>query len=67
MFLGKVACVGKNDDFIDGFGLGFHDECDYLNPGLSEFLREMNELILSEKIKVTEVIQQSSDDLNRKK
>lgn len=67
MFLGEVACMGKNDDFIDGFGLGFHDECDYLNPGLSEFLREMNELILPEKIKVTEVIQQSSDDLNRKK
>lgn len=56
----------KNDDFIDGFGLGFHDECDYLNPGLSEFLREMNELILPE-IKFTEVIQQSFDDLNRKK
>lgn len=66
MFLGEVACMGKNDDFIDGFGLGFHDECDYLNPGLSEFLREMNELILPE-IKFTEVIQQSSDDLNRKK
>jgi hypothetical protein len=58
--------MGKNDDFIDGFGLGFHDECDYLNPGLSEFLREMNEIILPE-IKFTEVIQQSSDDLNRKK
>ena len=56
----------KNDDFIDGFGFGFHDECDYLNPGLSEFLREMNEIILPE-IKFTEVIQQSSDDLNRKK
>lgn len=56
--------MGKNDDFIDGFG--FHDECDYLNPGLSEFLREMNEIILPE-IKFTEVIQQSSDDLNRKK
>lgn len=66
MFLGEVACMGKNDDFIDGFGLGFHDECDYLNPGLSEFLREMNEIILPE-IKFTEVIQQSSDDLNRKK
>ena len=58
--------MGKNDDFIDGFGLGFHDECDYLNPGLSEFLREMNEIILPE-IKFTEVIQQSPDDLNRKK
>ena len=58
--------MGKNDDFIDGFGLGFHDECDYLNPGLSTFLREMNEIILPE-IKFTEVIQQSSDDLNRKK
>ena len=58
--------MGKNDDFIDGFGLGFHDECDYLNPGLSEFLCEMNEIILPE-IKFTEVIQQSSDDLNRKK
>lgn len=58
--------MGKNDDFIDGFGLGFHDEFDYLNPGLSEFLREMNEIILPE-IKFTEVIQQSSDDLNRKK
>ena len=45
MFLGEVACMGKNDDSIDGFGLGFHDECDYLNPGLSEFLREMNEII----------------------
>lgn len=66
MFLGEVACMGKNDDFIDGFGLGFHDECDYLNPGLSEFLREMNEIILPE-IKFTEVMQQSSDDLNRKK
>lgn len=66
MFLGEVACMGKNDDSIDGFGLGFHDECDYLNPRLSEFLREMNEIILPE-IKVTEVIQQSSDDLNRKK
>ena len=66
MFLGEVACMGKNDDFIDGFGLGFHDECDYLNPGLSEFLREMNEIILPE-IKFTEVIQQSPDDLNRKK
>lgn len=66
MFLGEVACMGKNDDFIDGFGLGFHDECDYLNPGLSEFLCEMNEIILPE-IKFTEVIQQSSDDLNRKK
>lgn len=59
--------MGKNDDFIDEFRLGFHDEFDYLNPGLSEFLRDMNELILPEKIKVTEVIQQSSDDLNRKK
>lgn len=58
--------MGKNDDSIDEFGLGFHDECDYLNPGLSEFLREMNEIILPE-IKFTEVIQQSSDDLNRKK
>ena len=58
--------MGKNDDSIDGFGLGFHDECDYLNPGLSEFLREMNEIILPE-IKFTEVIQQSSDDLNCKK
>lgn len=66
MFLGEVACMGKNDDFIDGFGLGFHDECDYLNPGLSEFLREMNEIILPD-IKFTEVIQQSPDDLNRKK
>ena len=66
MFLGEGACMGKNDDFIDGFGLGFHDECDYLNPGLSEFLREMNKIILPE-IKFTEVIQQSSDDLNRKK
>ena len=46
--------MGKNDDFIDGFGLGFHDECDYLNPGLSEFLREMNEIILPE-IKFTEL------------
>lgn len=58
--------MGKNDDFIDEFRLGFHDEFDYLNPGLSEFLREMNEIILPE-IKFTEVIQQSSDDLNRKK
>ena len=47
--------MGKDDDFIDGFGLGFHDECDYLNPGLSAFLREMNEIILPE-IKFTEVI-----------
>lgn len=67
MFLGEVDCMGKNDDFIDGFGLGFHDECDYLNPGLSEFLREMNELILPEKIKVTEVIQQLPDDADCKK
>ena len=54
--------MGKNDDFIDEFRLGFHDEFDYLNPGLSEFLREMNEFILPEKIKVTEVIQQLPDD-----
>lgn len=66
MFLGEVACMGKNDDSIDGFGLGFHDECDYLNPGLSEFLREMNEIILPE-IKFTEVIQQLSDDADCKK
>lgn len=59
--------MGKNDDFIDEFRFGFRDEYDYLNPGLSEFLREMNELILPEKIKVTEVIQQLPDDLNRKK
>lgn len=43
MFLEKVVYKGKDDDFIDGFGLGFYDECDYLNPGLIEFLREMNE------------------------
>lgn len=66
MFLGEVVYMGKNDDFIDGFGLGFHDECDYLNPGLSEFLRGMSDIILPE-IEFTEVIQQSSDDLNRKK
>ena len=66
MFLGEVVYMGKDNDFIDGFGLGFHDECDYLNPGLSTFLREMNEIILPE-IKFTEVIQQLPDDLNRKK
>lgn len=59
--------MGKDNDFVDGFGLGFHDEFDYLNPGLSEFLREMNELILPEKIKVTEVIQQLPDDADCKK
>lgn len=58
--------MGKDNDFIDGFGLGFHDECDYLNPGLSEFLRKMNEIIMPE-IEFTEVIQQLPDDLNHKK
>ena len=55
--------MGKDDDFIDGFGLGFHDEFDYLNPGLSEFLRKMNEIILPE-IEFTEVIQQLPDKLD---
>lgn len=50
--------MGKDNDFIDGFG--FHDECDYLNPGLSEFLRKMNEIITPE-IEFTEVIQQLPD------
>ena len=58
--------MGKDNDFVDGFGLGFHDECDYLNPGLSEFLRKINEIIMPE-IEFTEVIQQLPDDLNRKK
>ena len=58
--------MGKDDDFIDVFGLGVHDECDYLNPGLSEFLHEMSEIITPE-IEFTEVIQQLPDDLNRKK
>lgn len=58
--------MGKDNDFIDGFGLGFHDEFDDVNPELIEFSRKMNEIILPE-IKFTEVIQQSSDDLNREK
>lgn len=66
MCLGEVACMGKNDDFIDEFRLGFRDEFDYLNPGLSEFLHEMNEIILPE-IKFTEVIQSLPDDANCKK
>ena len=52
--------MGKDNAFVDGFGLGFHDECDYLNPGLSEFLHEMSEIIISE-IEFTEVIQQLPD------
>lgn len=52
--------MGKDNDFVDGFGLGFHDECDYLNPGLSEFLHEMSEIITPE-IEFTEVIQQLPD------
>ncbi len=52
--------MGKDNDFVDGFGLGFYDEYDYLNPGLSEFLHEMSEIITPE-IEFTEVIQQLPD------
>ena len=56
----------KNEDFVDGFGLGFEDEFDYVNPELSKFLRETNEIIMPE-IKFTEVIQQLPDksDFNK--
>ena len=66
MFLGEVVCMGKNDDFIDEFRLGFRDEYDYLNLGLSKFLHEMNEIILPE-IKFTEVIQHLTDAVDCKK
>lgn len=66
MFLGEVACMGKNDDVIDIFRFGLEDESDYLNPGLSDFLRGMSEIITPE-IEFTEVIQQLSDDADCKK
>lgn len=58
--------MGKDNDFVDGFGLGFHDEFDNVNSELGKFLHEMSEIITPE-IEFTEVIQQSSDDLNREK
>lgn len=50
----------KSDDFVDGFGLGFYDEFDDVNPELGKFLHKMNNIITPE-IKFTEVIQQLSD------
>ena len=53
----------KDDDFIDGFGLGFHDEFDNVNSELGKFLHEMSEIITPE-IEFTEVIQQLPDKLD---
>lgn len=37
--------MGKDNDFVDGFGLGFHDEFDNVNSELGKFLHEMSEII----------------------